>query len=183
MSDEFRGITPHLTVPDTDAAVGFYRAAFGADELLRNADADGRVFHCELLINGGRLLLHDDLGGARAAPSDVAPTDGTPTDGTPTDMASGETSRDGAPERFGGSPVVLHLDVADVDATFAAAIAAGASVDQEPEDTFWGDRYAQLTDPSGHRWSLGTRKQELSVAEHEARADAWSARHRGSSDA
>jgi PhnB protein len=57
---EFPGVTPQLTVPDTDTAVLFYRAAFGADELLHNRGPDGRVMHCELLINGGRLLLHDE---------------------------------------------------------------------------------------------------------------------------
>jgi PhnB protein len=42
--------------------VRFYRRVFGADELLRNHGPDGRVMHCELLINGGRLLLHDPFG-------------------------------------------------------------------------------------------------------------------------
>lgn len=141
---EFPGVTPQLTVRDTGAAVEFYRAAFGADELLRNSMPDGRVFHCELLVNGGRLLLHDDF-------SDT-----------------GET-----PEALSGSPVVLHLYVPDVDATFAAAIAAGAVAVAEPEDAFWGDRYAQLTDPFGHRWSLGTTREERSVADLEADADEW----------
>ncbi len=54
MSEEFPGVTPQLTVADTDAAVRFYRDVFGADELLRNHGPDGRVMHCELLINGGR---------------------------------------------------------------------------------------------------------------------------------
>lgn len=142
---EFPGVTPQLTVRDTAAAVRFYRAAFGADELYRNAGPDGRIFHCELLVNGGRLLLHDDF------------TD------------HGET-----PGALGGSPVVLHLYTDDVDAAFAAAIAAGATADMEPQDAFWGDRYAMLTDPFGHRWSLGTVREQLSVADQEARADEWS---------
>lgn len=141
---EFPGVTPQLTVRDTGAAVEFYRAAFGADELLRNSMPDGRVFHCELLVNGGRLLLHDDF------------------------SETGET-----PEALSGSPVVLHLYVPDVDATFAAAIAAGAVAVSEPEDAFWGDRYAQLTDPFGHQWSLGRTREERSVADLEADADEW----------
>jgi hypothetical protein len=43
----------------------------------------------------------------------------------------------------------------------------------EPEDTFWGDRYAQLVDPYGHSWSLGTRQEDISIATHESRADQW----------
>jgi PhnB protein len=147
LTTEFPGITPQLTVTDTDAAVAFYRAAFGADELLRNSGPDGRVFHCELLVNGGRLLVHDDFS---------------------------EHGED--PSALGGSPVVLHLYVPDVDAAFAAAVAAGATPVAEPQDAFWGDRYAQLTDPFGHRWSLGTTREEQSVAEQEAAADDWSRR-------
>lgn len=143
-AQEFPGVTPQLTVRDTAAAVAFYRAAFGADELLRNSTPDGRVFHCELLVNGGRLLLHDDF------------------------TEDGDT-----PEAHAGSPVVLHLYVPDVDATFAAALAAGATSVAAPQDAFWGDRYAQLVDPFGHRWSLGTTREERSVAELEAGADEW----------
>ncbi|HYN94987.1 MAG TPA: VOC family protein [Pilimelia sp.] len=143
---EFPGITPHLTVPDTEAAVRFYRAAFGADELVRNVAPDGRVMHCELLLDGGRLLLHDEF---------------------PESGALG-------PAALGGSPVTLHRYVADVDAAYAAALAAGATGTQPPADTFWGDRYAQLTDPAGHRWSLATQREDLSPDELRARADDWS---------
>ncbi len=147
-NDEYAGITPHLTVPSTEAAVAFYQAAFGADELIRNAGEDGRVFHCELLLNGGRLLLHDDF------------------------SEHGET-----PAAIGGSPVTLHLYVPDVDDTYRRCIDAGAQSLSEPEDTFWGDRYAQIKDPAGHLWSLGTRTNDLSIAEHEERADEWSKEH------
>ena len=145
VAGEFPGVTPQLTVPDADVAARFYRAAFGADELLRNHGPDGRVMHCELLINGGRLLLHDDY----------------------------SPGRDQTPLALGGTPVVLHLYVADVDATFAAALEAGATAVTEPRDMFWGDRYAQLRDPFGHQWSLATPREELSVADQEARGDQW----------
>ncbi len=144
IDDEFRGITPQLTVTDTDAAVRFYAAAFGADELIRNTGPGGRVFHCELLIMGGRMLVHDDFD-------------------------------DESPKALGGSPVALHLYVDDVDEAFRTAVDAGATPTAPPEDAFWGDRYAQLTDPFGHRWSLASRRQELSVAEQREVADEWSA--------
>lgn len=43
---------------------------------------------------------------------------------------------------------------ADVDATFAAAVAAGFAGKKEPWDAFWGQRYAQLTDPDGNTVDL-----------------------------
>jgi PhnB protein len=148
MTEEFPGVTPQLTVADTDAAVSFYRAAFGADELLRNHGPDGRVIHCELLVNGGRLLVHDEFA---------------------------EQDGNRSPVSLGGTPIVLHLYVSDVDGMFAAALAAGAEELMAPQDAFWGDRYAMLRDPFGHQWSLGMRREDLSVAELEARSDEWAA--------
>ena len=142
---EFPGVTPQLTVAGAEAAIRFYQAAFGADELLRNLAPDGRIMHCELLVNGGRVLLHDDFGSAW----------------------------DRAPTALGGTPVTLHLYVGDVDATYAAALAAGATELRAPADQFWGDRYAVVRDPFGHVWSLATPAEELSVADLEDRADRW----------
>jgi PhnB protein len=147
MSFEFPGITPQLTVLDTAAAVDFYRAAFGADELLRNHTPDGQVMHCELLVYGGRLLLHDEF----AQQTGVR-----------------------APVTLGGTPVVLHLYVDDVDAAFERAVNAGARALMAPTDAFWGDRYAMIEDPFGHHWSLATTRDDLSVAGLEAASDQWS---------
>jgi PhnB protein len=142
---EFPGVTPQLTVPDTDAAVRFCRAAFGADELLRSHAPDGRVMHCELLIHGGRVLLHDEF----------------------PEMGSY------APATLGGTPVALHLYVADVDAAYDVAVAAGATPVMPPADAFWGDRYAQVTDPAGHLWSLATQQEDLAADDLVTRAREW----------
>jgi PhnB protein len=63
------------------------------------------------------------------------------------------------PQALGGSPVTLHLDLPDVDATWAQAIAAGATVVMPLAEQFWGDRYGAIQDPFGHQWSLATRKK------------------------
>lgn len=39
---------------------------------------------------------------------------------------------------------------ADVDATYAALIAAGYQSHREPWDAFWGQRYATVLDPDGN---------------------------------
>jgi PhnB protein len=147
VASEFPGVTPQLRVGDTDAAIQFYRVAFGADELVRSAAPDGRVFHAELLINGGRLLLHDDLPGTLH------------------------------PDGFAAAPIVLHLYVRDVDAVFAAAVAAGATSVRHPENVFWGDRYAVVRDPFGHHWSLATPREDLSADEVRERGEEWARRH------
>ena len=43
---------------------------------------------------------------------------------------------------------------AEVDAAFAAAVAAGASVLKAPEAVFWGGYSGYYADPDGHVWEL-----------------------------
>lgn len=51
--------------------------------------------------------------------------------------------------------VALGLDSARaVDALAARVAEAGATITFGPEDMPWGDRFAQITDPFGHRWML-----------------------------
>ncbi len=70
-----------------------------------------------------------------------------------------------SPTALKGTPVTIHLQVEDVDATFAQAIAAGASVVMPVADMFWGDRYGVLQDPFGHKWSVATHIRDLSPEE------------------
>ncbi|MBL7099698.1 MAG: VOC family protein [Alphaproteobacteria bacterium] len=63
----------------------------------------------------------------------------------------------------GGKPalssVFVGMDRAkDVDALVAKAKSMGATVTQEPQDMFWGDRFAMFTDPYGHVWQTGAAK-------------------------
>lgn len=146
---EFPGPTPHICVRSVAAAVPFYTAAFGADELYRNTGDDGRVWHCEVLIAGGRMLLVDEF----------------------PDMGVV------APPTLGGTTVTLHLYIEDTDATYARALEAGATAVMEPSDAFWGERYAQVVDPFGHRWSLSSGKEDLSGAEQTSRGADWRDAH------
>jgi len=146
VTSEFPGPTPQIVVDDADRAIGFYRAAFAADELVRNLAPDGRVMHSELLMLGGRVFVIDDF--------DEDPV--------------------GSPGRLGGSTVRLHVYVGDVDEVYQRSLDAGAVSIMAPQDAFWGDRYAIVRDPFGHYWSIATVQEDLSVSELEERGDAWS---------
>jgi PhnB protein len=125
------GLTPHIQIGDNRAAeaIDFYKKAFGATEVRRQPADDGiRLIHAHLHINGASLMLHDEF------PEYVGPAD--------VDAA-------------GGSGLTLHLQVDDADAWFGRAVAAGAEAAMPPEDMFWGDRYGQVKDPFGYRWSIG----------------------------
>jgi PhnB protein len=134
-------LSPHLFVSNAAAAIEFYKKAFGAEEVGRHAAPDGkRIMHASLRVNGATLMLCDDF----------------------PEFRDGKRS---TPEALGGSPVVLHLQVKDADASFNQAVAAGAKVAMPLADQFWGDRYGQVIDPFGHTWSIGAPVRKVSEEE------------------
>jgi PhnB protein len=148
--EDFHTITPHLTVRGVEEAVAFYSRAFGAAELYRNLAPDGKsIMHAELMLGDSRLLLHDEF------------------------PEQGEIS----PLGLASTGVKLHLYVDDVDDVFERAVAAGATVLMPLQDCFWGDRYAILRDPFGHRWSVATRIEDLSPRQLQERAEEFNSQH------
>ena len=143
--EDFHTITPQLVVRGVAGAVDWYGRALGAHELLRNAAPDGKIMHCELLLGDSRFFVVDEFPGSMRSPA-----------------------------ALGGTPVTLHLYVADVDAVFARAVAAGATVLMPVADQFWGDRYGMISDPFGHRWSIASRIEDLSPKALHERAESWS---------
>ncbi len=130
-------LTPHLMCDGASEAIAFYVRAFGAVEEMRLPGADGKLMHARIRIGDSALMLVD-----------VFPERGMR-----------------GPKSLGGSPVTIHLFVADVDATVARAVAAGATITMPVSDMFWGDRYAQLNDPFGHHWSVATHLHDRSPEE------------------
>ncbi|MDP3406068.1 MAG: VOC family protein [Brevundimonas sp.] len=121
------GVIPYLTIPARggQAAVEFYRAAFGAEELFRNLAEDGeRLMHSRLRINDGLVMLSDEFPEYGQTP-DVVP-----------------------------AGVALHLQVDDADEWWNRAVTAGAVPVMPMADQFWGDRYGRVMDPFGHCWSI-----------------------------
>ncbi len=121
-------LTPYLTVRDARATIAFFEAAFGF--VLRDSvEDDGAVMHVE-------MTYHDQLIVMFAPEGAFGSTARTP--------RSAETV---APQSF-------YLYVDNVDAVYARALAAGAKSLSEPQDQFWGDRFAQVEDLDGYRWAL-----------------------------
>ncbi|HMG32021.1 MAG TPA: VOC family protein [Jiangellaceae bacterium] len=66
-----------------------------------------------------------------------------------------------APPTIGGSPVMLLVEVDDVDTVARRATEAGAEVEMPVQEMFWGERYGVLVDPFGHRWAVSTIREQL----------------------
>ena len=135
--DGMHSLTPHLVCRGAAAAIDFYGRAFGAIEQFRLPGPDGRLIHACVRIGDSQLFLFDEM---------------------PEHGALG-------PQALKGSPVTIHLQVQDADATFARAVAAGATVTMPLADMFWGDRYGRVVDPFGHHWSIATHLREVSREE------------------
>jgi PhnB protein len=130
-------LSPHIVCAGAAKAIDFYKAAFNAVEKGRMPGPDGRLMHAAVQIGDSTLMLVDEMleWGAKG------------------------------PRTLGGSPVTLHLYVNDADATFKQAVAAGAKVTMPLADQFWGDRYGQVEDPFGHKWSIATHVRDVTPEE------------------
>lgn len=141
-------IVPYLMVDGAKAAIAFYEKAFGATSRYALEMPDGKIGHAEIEVGGAILYLAD-------APDDM-----------PGDAAN--------PRKLGGSSVLLHRYVADVDAAVQQAADAGATVVREPQDQFYGDRAALVADPYGHLWSLHQHVRDVSEDEMQRAVDEMS---------
>ena len=75
------------------------------------------------------------------------------------------------PKELGGSPAVFWIYTENSDELFKRAVDAGGKVQMALADQFWGDRAGALVDPAGYTWWIATRKEELTKAEVEQRAN------------
>ncbi len=135
-------LAPHLVCAGAADAIEFYKKAFGAEEMLVLAGKDKSIMHAAVSINGSRVMLVDE------------------------NRNYGLLS----PKALNGTPVIIHLNVPDVDLFVERAVGAGAKVIMPVQDMFWGDRYGVVEDPWGHRWSIATHLRDMSVDELKAAA-------------
>jgi len=134
---------PYLAVRDARSAIDWYVEVFGASVVGEPiVMPDGRIGHAELALADGVIYLADEH-----------PEIGVV-----------------SPETLGGTPVSLYLHVADVDAAYARAVAAGAASERPPGDEFHGNRNARIRDPFGHRWLLTQPIEAVSAEEMARRA-------------
>ena len=125
-------IRPYLCIKDAAKAIDFYKKAFGAKEVTRSAEPDGRIGHAEIRIGNSSILIADEY--------PEAP----------------EMKGVRSPDSLGGSTLHICLEVDDVDSRFNQAIAAGAKPLMAVKGKASGGRRARLTDPFGHVWTLSS---------------------------
>jgi PhnB protein len=140
----YHTLTAYLAVEDASAAIDFYKKAFGAKERMRMDAPGGKIGHAELEIGDSVIMISDPFPQSQVKP----------------------------PSEVGGATMSLFMYSEDVDAAMQKAVDAGATVSQEPQDMFWGDRFGAVVDPYGHHWAIATHKEDLSQEEMAKRAEA-----------
>ena len=123
-------VTPHIIVKDVDAAVAFYKKAFGFNTYKAIPGEDGTTWHASLQYKDGMLMFgKQGAWGNTTQPPVMSNVD---------------------------SPINMYLYCDDVDTFHDQAVAAGAKSVSPPEDTFWGDRMCMLKDIDGYHWAFAT---------------------------
>jgi PhnB protein len=140
----YHTVTPYLAVDDAAEAIEYYKKAFGAKERVRMDAPDGKIGHAELEIGDSLVMLSDPFPQASTRP----------------------------PKELGGTSASVFMYVEDVDAVVKQAVDAGATIEMEIANQFWGDRFGTVADPFGHLWSIATHVEDVPPEEMAERAKA-----------
>jgi uncharacterized glyoxalase superfamily protein PhnB len=125
-------IIPALRYKDAPAAIQWLCDVLGCTKHAVYANEDGTIAHAQLVLGGGMIML-----------------------GSAKDDEHGKRFK--SPDEVGGVETrSAYVVVADADAVYAKAQAAGAEIVREIQNTDYGSREFTILDPEGHSWSLGT---------------------------
>lgn len=139
----FHSVTASLVVKNAPSMIEFYKKAFGAKEIERFEGPDGNIMHAVIQIGDSRIMLGEE----NAEMGCVSP----------------KTQQ--------CKCFSLNLYVENSDTVFNQALNAGGTAEQGVTEMFWGDRGGMITDPSGHRWWVATRKEDLTKKQIQRRAE------------
>ena len=136
---QFHSLTPYMAVPDCKSALAFYAKAFDAKEkLVLTSPADStKICHAEIIIGDSVIMLSDEC----------------------------PEMKHFSAAQYKGSPISFMIYVPDVDSTIQKAVKAGATLEKEVKDMFYGDRSGGIKDPFGISWSVSTHVREVSKEE------------------
>jgi PhnB protein len=140
----YHSITPYLVIKGAAAAIDFYKQAFGATEIMRMPQPDGRVGHAELKFGDSVVMLADEYPELQVV----------------------------GPKTLGNTSVGLLLYLDDVDKAVERAVSLGATIKKPIADQFYGDRTGTIEDPFGHKWTLAVHIEDVSPEEMQRRMEA-----------
>lgn len=132
---------PSVIYRDNRAALAWLQEAFGFEPNEVLTDADGNIVHAEMNFGDGVVMIGNEWADWTRSPLGV--------DGRNTQR------------------IHVRLD-RGIDEHCERARRAGAKIEMEPADQFYGDRTYMAVDPEGHHWTFAQPVKELSLQEMEA---------------
>lgn len=142
-------ITPFIVVRNPAEAISFYEVVFGAEtKNVTEFEHEGNkiIVHAEIDFGHGFLQL-----GAASPDYHLV-----------------------LPPEDGNACYSFSIYVQDIDKTLALAMSNGATVREPIANFVSGDRYCSIVDPSGIRWSIMSRIEDISQEESYRRVEEWS---------
>lgn len=136
-----RDVITYLRAQNAREAIHFYEKAFGAVEKFRLVEPSSRIGHCELLFGDTIIMISDEFPEADI----LAPA--------PSTLES----------------VAIHLRVDYPEETIDRAVGAGATLIEEPENRFYGERAGTVRDPFGYYWIIGRPLETIDPVEMQRR--------------
>jgi uncharacterized glyoxalase superfamily protein PhnB len=134
-------VQPRLVIDRVDDAIAFYRDVLGAELVERFVDANGLIVHAAIRVGQSVISMAQEMKSWQLL----------------------------GPAATGGSPVLLHLTLADPDAACARMVERGGAVVIPIKDRPYGKREGRVRDPFGHLWVLSQPIEALSAEEIQRR--------------
>ena len=135
MTETGPAIVPCLSYRDAPSAIAWLKEAFGFAENMIVPGPDGTIAHAQLAFGSGLIMV----GSQRDDELEMR---------IPCDL--------------GGVTQSIYIVVEDANAHYARAVAAGAEIVRELQDTPYGSRDYSARDPEGHLWNFGTYRPAMS---------------------
>jgi uncharacterized glyoxalase superfamily protein PhnB len=139
MTDTHRpSLSSGISYRDPKAALKWLEEAFGFESVMVILDGAGDVAHSEMRFGDGLIMVGREWDAAHKSPASMG----------------------------GVNTQSVHVQLeGDIDAHCERARQAGATILQEPQDQFYGDRVYRAADPEGHVWTFGQTFQVMSPDE------------------
>jgi uncharacterized glyoxalase superfamily protein PhnB len=132
---------PALVYKDNRAALQWLQQAFGFDVSEVLVDSSDNIAHAEMTHADGLIMIGSEWADWTRSPSSLG----------------------------GKNTQRIHVRIEkDIDEHCRRARKAGAIIEKEPEDQFYGERTYMAVDPEGHHWTFSQRVQQVSVQQMEA---------------
>ena len=136
----FTRVSPMLSIKQATRGIEFYLKVFGGRAKTILKDESGTIFHSELDLGKGIIMLAEE-----------------------------DKEVNISPLTLGGNSAFFWIYVENVDEVYRMAIAEGSTSISEPETMFFGDRICRINDPFGYRWIIATRLEDVSWEEYQLR--------------